>query len=51
MEFVPIGEAAAECGVPVDQFIGWLVQSGTLLEHPNGGYVPSPHPDIKQVRF
>ncbi len=50
MEVVPIADAAAECGVTVETFLGWLVESGMLLEHPNSGYVPSPHPDLVRVK-
>jgi hypothetical protein len=48
-EVVSIPDAAAECGVTVGTFIGWMVESGMLLEHPNGGYIPSPHPDIRPL--
>jgi len=48
-EVVSIEDAAAECGVTVSTFIGWMVESGLLLEHPNGGYIPSPHSDIVQM--
>jgi len=48
-EVVPIAEAAAECGVSVEVFIQGLLDAGLLLEHPNGGYIPSPHPDIRRV--
>jgi hypothetical protein len=49
MEAISISDAAAACGVTVAVFIGWMVGSGLLLEHPDGGYVPSPHPDIVQM--
>jgi len=45
-DVISIADAAAECGVSVETFIGWMVDSGMLLEHPNGGYIASPHPDI-----
>lgn len=48
-EVLSIRDAAAECGVTVETFIGWLVESGMLLEHPNGGYIASPHPDIREL--
>jgi hypothetical protein len=48
-EVLSIADAAAECGVSVEVFIQGLVDSGLLLEHPNGGYIPSPHPDIKEL--
>jgi hypothetical protein len=48
-EVVSIADAAAECGVSVGTFIGWMVKSGMLLQHPNGGYVPSPHPDLVEL--
>lgn len=48
-EIVSIADAAAECGVSVEEFIGWLVDSGLLIEHPNGGYVPVPHPDLVAI--
>ena len=44
-----IADAAAECGVSVEAFIEWMVRDGLLLEHPNGGYVPSPHPSIRHL--
>jgi hypothetical protein len=49
-ESLSIADAAAECGVSVETFIGWMVESGMLLEHPNGAYVPSPHPDLVRLR-
>jgi len=48
-DYLTIPEAAAEAGVSVETFIGWLVESGMLLEHPNGGYIPSPHPDLVEL--
>ena len=45
-EVISIEQAAAESGVSVEVFISWLVESGMLLEHPEGGYIPSPHPDL-----
>jgi hypothetical protein len=48
-EIMSIPDVAAECGVSVETFIGWLVRDGMLLEHPNGGYVPSPHPDLAEL--
>jgi hypothetical protein len=66
MEFVPIGDAAAECGVSVEKFITSLCDSGLVLvaewsedcseflgHYPDCGcrFVPSPHPDIQQGRF
>jgi hypothetical protein len=39
-------EAARELGVTAEEFIAILVETGMLLEHPNGGYIPSPHPDL-----
>lgn len=46
---VPIDKAAAELRIPLETFVGWLVESGLLLEHPNGGYIASPHPDIRPL--
>ena len=48
-EVLSNADAAAECGVSVEEYIGWMVDSGMLLEHPNGGYIPSPHPDIQRL--
>ncbi|WP_158085856.1 hypothetical protein [Mycobacterium arosiense] len=48
-ELVSIADAAAECGMSVDELIGHMVRDGMLVEHPNGGYVPSPHPDIREL--
>jgi len=48
-EVVSIADAAAECRVSVRTFIGWLAESGMLLEHPNGGYIASPRPDIREL--
>jgi hypothetical protein len=48
-ELMSIEQAAAECGVSVETLIGWMVRDGMLLEHPDGGYVPSPHPDIRPI--
>lgn len=38
--------AALRCGVPFEEYFAGLVKDGLVLEHPGGGYVPSPHPDI-----
>lgn len=48
-EVVSIADAAAECGVTVGTIIGWMVQDGMLLEHPNGGYLPVPHADLIEL--
>lgn len=48
-EVVSISDAAAECGVTVETFIAWMVESGMFLEHPTGGYIPSPHPDLVEL--
>lgn len=48
-ELVSIADAAAECGIPVDELIGHMVRDGMLIEHPNEGYMPSPHPDIREL--
>lgn len=29
----------------LETYISQMVDSGMLSEHPNGGYVPSPHPE------
>lgn len=50
LEVVSIADAAADCGVTVETFVGWMVDSGMLLEHPNGGYIPVPHPAIQLLR-
>jgi hypothetical protein len=49
-EVISIADAAAECGVTVETFIGWMVESGLLLEHPAGDLIASPHPDIREMR-
>lgn len=46
-QMMSIAEAAAECGMSVDELIGHMVRDGMLIEHPEGGYIPSPHPDIR----
>lgn len=46
-EVFSIADAAAECGMSVEELIGLMVRDGMLIEHPNGGYVVSPHPDIQ----
>jgi hypothetical protein len=48
-ELVSIADAAAECGMSVDELIGLMLRDGMLLEHPNGGYVPVPHPDVQPI--
>jgi hypothetical protein len=48
-ELVSIADAAAECGMSMDELIGRMVRDGMLIEHPNGGFVPSPHPDIREL--
>ena len=47
-ELVSIADAAEELGVSVETLIGWMVRDGMLLEMPDGGYVPSPHPDLRE---
>jgi phage antirepressor YoqD-like protein len=44
-----IAEAAAELGVSVETLVGWMVEDGVLIEHPNGGYVAGPHPAIQPL--
>ena len=46
---VSIAEAAADCGMSVEELIGHMVRDGMLIEHPEGGYIPSPHPDIQPI--
>jgi hypothetical protein len=46
-EVVSIPDAAAECGMTVEEFIRRMAEDGLLIEHPNGGYIASPHPDIQ----
>jgi hypothetical protein len=46
---VSIADAAAEVGVSIDTFIGWMAESGMLLEHPSGGYIAGPHPDLVRL--
>ncbi|VEG58153.1 Uncharacterised protein [Mycolicibacterium aurum] len=48
-EVVSVAEAAAELGLSLNEFIALLVRDGMLVEHPDGGYVPSPHPDITEL--
>lgn len=48
-EVLSIPDAAAESGVSVETFIGWLVRDGMLFEHPDGGYIASPHPDLVEL--
>jgi hypothetical protein len=48
-ELVSMADAAADCGMSVEEFIEVLVKDGMLIEHPNGGYVASPHPDIREL--
>ena len=48
-EVVSIADAAAECGMSVKELIGLMVRDGMLIEHPNGGYVVSPHPDMQEL--
>ncbi|WP_280179890.1 hypothetical protein [Nocardia cyriacigeorgica] len=38
--------AALRCGMSFDEFFAVQVEDGMILEHPNGGYIPSPHPSI-----
>jgi hypothetical protein len=47
---VSIPDAAAELGMSVSDLIVLLVRDGMLIEHPNGGYVPVPHPDLVELR-
>ena len=48
-ELVSISDAAAECGMSVAELIEAMVRDGMLIPHPNGGYIPSPHPDIRRI--
>ncbi|WP_280215297.1 hypothetical protein [Nocardia cyriacigeorgica] len=38
--------AALRCGMSFDEYFAVLVEDGMILEHPNGGYIPSPHPSV-----
>lgn len=49
-EVISIADAAAECGMSVDELIRLMVNDGMLLEHPNGGYIAGPHPDLVGLR-
>ncbi len=49
LEVISIHDAAAECGVPPSEFIGRMVASGMLLDHPEGGWIAGPHPAIQAV--
>ncbi len=48
-EIVSISDAAAECGMSVEELIGLMVRDGMLIEHPEGGFIASPHPDIRRM--
>lgn len=48
-EVLSIPDAAAECGMSVGELIGHMVRDGLLIEHPNGGFIASPHPDIQPL--
>ncbi len=48
-ELISIADAAAECGMSVAELIEHMVRDGMLIEHPDAGYVPAPHPDIGAV--
>lgn len=50
-ELVSIAEAAADCGMSVEELIGHMVRDGMLIPVPDepGQYVPSPHPDIREL--
>jgi hypothetical protein len=48
-EVLSISDAAAECGMSVAELIELMVRDGMLIEHPNGGYIPSPHPDLVEL--
>lgn len=45
-ETMTLHEAAAELGCTLDELFEQLVADGMVLEHPGGGYVVSPHPDM-----
>lgn len=48
-EVVSLADAAAECGMSEAGLVALMVRDGLLIEHPNGGYVPSPHPDLVEL--
>jgi hypothetical protein len=48
-EVLSITEAAAEIGISVEELIGRMAEDGLLIEHPNGGYIAGPHPDIQPL--
>ncbi len=48
-ELLSIADAAAECGMSVEELIERMAEDGLLIEHPNGGYIASPHPDIREL--
>ncbi len=33
----------------VEELIGLMVRDGMLIEHPEGGFIASPHPDIRRM--
>lgn len=48
-EVLNLSDAAAECGLTVDELVKFMVLDGLLLEHPNGGHIPAPHNDIQEL--
>lgn len=49
LEVLTITQAAAECGISVEALIRRMAEDGLLIEHPNGGCIASPHPDIREL--
>jgi hypothetical protein len=48
-QVLSIADAAQECGMTVSEFIDQMTRDGLLIEHPNGGCIASPHPDIREL--
>lgn len=45
-EVLSFDEACAEFGFTPEQYTQILIADGSLIEHPDGGYIPGPHPSV-----
>ena len=48
-EVLTFDEYRCELGLTAEEYTALLVDNGYLIEHLEGGYIPSPHPDIRDL--
>ena len=45
-EVLSFNQACHEYGLTPEELIRISVEAGDLIKHPNGGYIPGPHPSV-----